>query len=100
MPKLFFQPVRWLEDDEYAVVLKKGASVEAKNAITMTVSKPAEKQEAPKLEGKKPSKPAVEDEPTEEVDEPEKRKPAAKPSAVPKKEASNLAKTVEEWDDE
>jgi len=36
----------------------------------------------------------------EEVDEPEKRKPAAKATAVPKKEASNLAKTVEEWDDE
>ena len=99
VPKLFFQPVRWLEDDEYEVVLKKGSSVEAKNAITMSVSKPAEK--APQLEGKKPTaKPQVEAEPAEEVDEPEKRKTAAKPSAVPKKEASNLAKTVEEWDDE
>jgi len=99
VPKLFFKPVRWLEDDEYAVAVKKGESTEAKMAVTMSVAKPAEK--APQLEGKKPSlkkeEPAVE---AEEVDEPEKRKPAAKATAVPKKEASNLAKTVEEWDDE
>jgi len=99
VPKLFFKPVRWLEDDEYAVAVKKGESTEAKMAVTMSVSKPAEK--APQLEGKKPSlkaeAPAVE---AGEVDEPEKRKPAAKATAVPKKEASNLAKTVEEWDDE
>ena len=36
----------------------------------------------------------------EEVDEPEKRKPAVKASAVPAKKASSLASTVEEWDDE
>jgi hypothetical protein len=99
VPKLFFQPVRWLEDDEYAVAVKKGESVEAKMAVTMSVSKPTEK--APQLEGKKPSlkkeEPAVE---AEEVDEPEKRKPAAKASAVPAKKASSLASTVEEWDDE
>jgi hypothetical protein len=99
VPKLFFQPVRWLEDDEYAVAVKKGESTEAKLAVTMSVAKPAEK--APQLEGKKPSlkkeEPAVE---AEEVDEPEKRKPAAKASAVPAKKASSLASTVEEWDDE
>jgi hypothetical protein len=99
VPKLFFQPVRWLEDDEYAVAVKKGESTEAKMAVTMSVSKPAEK--APQLEGKKPSlkkeEPAVE---AEEVDEPEKRKPATKASAVPAKKASSLASTVEEWDDE
>lgn len=99
VPKLFFQPVRWLEDDEYAIAIKKGESTEAKMAVTMSVSKPAEKPL--QLEGSKPkakAAPAVEE--AEEVDEPEKRKPAAKASAVPKKEASNLAKTVEEWDDE
>jgi hypothetical protein len=99
VPKLFFQPVRWLEDDEYAVAVKKGESVEAKMAVTMSVAKPTEK--APQLEGKKPTikkeEPAVE---AEEVDEPEKRKPAAKASAVPAKKASSLASTVEEWDDE
>lgn len=101
VPKLFFKPVRWLEDDEYAIAVEKGASAEAKSAVTMTVSKPVEK--APQLEGKKPTaKPKAEpvEEQAEEVDEPEKRKPAVKATAVPKKETSNLAKTVEEWDDE
>jgi hypothetical protein len=101
VPKLFFQPVRWLEDDEYAVAVKKGESTEAKLAVTMSVSKPVDKPLA--LEGIKPSakakvaQVAVE---TEEVDEPEKRKPATKASAVPAKKASSLASTVEEWDDE
>lgn len=99
VPKLFFKPVRWLEDDEYAMAVKKGESAEAKSAVTMTVSKPVEK--APQLEGKKPTakaEPAQAE--SDEVDEPEKRKPAPKATAVPKKETSNLAKTVEEWDDE
>jgi hypothetical protein len=96
---LFFQPVRWLEDDEYAVAVKKGESTEAKMAVTMSVAKPAEKPLA--LEGTKPkAKAAPAQAEAEEVDEPEKRKPAAKASAVPAKKASSLASTVEEWDDE
>jgi len=101
VPKLFFQPLRWLEDDEYAVAVKKGESTEAKMAVTMSVAKPTEK--APQLEGKKPSlkkEAAPVEEPAEEVDEPEKRKPASKANAVPQKKASSLASTVEEWDDE
>ena len=94
VPKLFFQPVRWLEDEEYAVAVEKGKSSEAKMAVTMSVSKPTDKPL--QLEGAKPAT-KVED---EVVDEPEKRKPAPKSTAVPKKESSNLAKTVDEWDDE
>ena len=37
-PKLFFKAMRWLEADEYATTSEKGASVEALQAITMTVS--------------------------------------------------------------
>jgi hypothetical protein len=96
VPKLFFQPVRWLEDDEYEVAAKKGASTEAKMAVTMSVSKPVDKP--PALESKKPS--AKKEDTAESFDEPEKRKPAAKVSAVPAKKASSLASTVEEWDDE
>jgi hypothetical protein len=96
VPKLFFQPVRWLEDDEYEVAAKKGASTEAKMAVTMSVSKPVDKP--PALEGKKPS--TKKEETAESFDEPEKRKPATKVSAVPAKKASSLASTVEEWDDE
>jgi hypothetical protein len=99
VPKLFFQPARWLEDEEYEVTVAKGASVEAKNAVTVTFSK-SEKPLA--LEGKKPNlpklKPMAEEE--AEVDEPEKRKPAVKANAVPQKKAGSLAATVSEWDDE
>lgn len=95
VPKLFFQPVRWLEDDEYAVAVEKGASTLAKSAITMSVSKPTEKPL--QIEGAKPKAKAVE---VESFDEPEKRKPAVKASAVPQKKAGSLAATVDEWDDE
>ena len=99
VPKLFFQPVRWLEDDEYAIAVEKGSSTPAKNAITMSVSKPADKPL--QLEGAKPkAKAAPVQAEAEEVDEPEKRKPAVKASAVPQKKAGSLASTVEEWDDE
>lgn len=101
VPKLFFQPVRWLEDDEYEIAVKKGESTEAKLAVTMSVAKPAEKPL--QLEGAKPkakAKVEAEVEESAEVDEPEKRKPAPKATAVPAKKASSLASTVEEWDDE
>jgi hypothetical protein len=99
VPKLFFQPVRWLEDDEYAIAVEKGASALAKNAVTMSVSKPADKPL--QIEGAKPkAKAAPVQAEAEEVDEPEKRKPAAKASAVPQKKAGSLASTVDEWDDE
>lgn len=84
VPKLFFQPVRWLTDDEYEVCSKKGQSTEAKNAITMSVAK-------------SDAKPALAA-PKEEVDEPEKRKPAVKPNAVPAKKAGKLAEVIGEWE--
>lgn len=37
-PKLFFKPMRWLEDDEFALAQEKGNSADALAAITMTVS--------------------------------------------------------------
>ena len=102
VPKLFFQPVRWLEDDEYAIAVDKGQTLEAKMAVTMSVPKATDKPL--QLEGAKPTAkakaPKAEAEEDESVDEPEKRKPAPKATAVPKKESSNLAKTVDEWDDE
>jgi hypothetical protein len=101
VPKLFFKHVRWLEDDEYDIVVEKGQSASAKQAITMTVAKTTEKPL--QLEGAKPTAKAkvgsVEVETDDDVDEPEKRKPAVKASAVPQKKASNLASTVDEWDD-
>lgn len=98
VPKLFFQPVRWLEDDEYAIAVEKGKAPEAKMAVTMSVAKPADKPL--QLEGAKAKAPKVKVEEDESVDEPEKRKPAPKSTTLPKKDSSNLAKTVDEWDDE
>ena len=49
-PKLFFRPVRWLDDDEHDIVLEKGSSEEAKKAVTMTVAKTDKAPDAPVLE--------------------------------------------------
>jgi hypothetical protein len=104
VPKLFFMPVRYLEDDEYATVVDKGQTEDAKRAVTMTVSQadnvqPSEVStvSASKVKEKPAPKPdpVAED---EEVDEPEVRKETkAKPTAVPKK-SSNLASVVDNWD--
>jgi hypothetical protein len=38
VPKLFFKPMRWLTDDEFATTQEKGQSEDAIKAITMTVA--------------------------------------------------------------
>ena len=111
-PKLFFQPVRWLNDDEYAVVQEQAASTDANRAVVMTVAQTdGVKQSAPlSLPGKAPvadedeaPKPKAAKKPKVEVaeddSEPEVRKDAAKPTAVPEKK-SKLADIVSDWDDE
>lgn len=93
-PKLFFRPVRWLDDDEHDIVVEKGNSEEAKKAVTMTVAKTDKAPDAPVLEApKKPkaAKEAVED----DVDEPEVRQEKAAPA--PNKR-NNLASVVADWD--
>lgn len=121
-PKLFFKAMRWLSDDEYDTVERKGASPEAEKAVTMTVAKMDNVQPA-KLEGKPPAKAKVE-EPVEVAEEedapppPPKAKKAAKPTpapvveeveepevrTAPKKPAvdakGSLADMVNAWDDE
>ena len=112
-PKLFFKPVRPLNEAELRVAIETKDSPEAINAITLTVaqtdgvkkaapkgSKPynpykenIEVEEAPKPKAK--AKPvAVEEE--EEVEEPKVTKKAA-----PKAQVANndLASIVDEWDD-
>jgi len=111
-PKLFFQPVRWLTDDEYAVVQEQAASTDASRAVVMTVAQTdgvkqsaplslpgkapvVEEEEAPKPKAAKKPKVEVADEDSE----PEVRKEAVKPTAVPEKK-SKLADIVSDWDDE
>ena len=113
-PKLFFQPTRWLTDDEYVVVKDKAESAEAASAVVMTAMAETPKSTAPALPGKPPAAPAVEDEaeeapapkatkskavPVAADEEPEIRKAATKTTAVPAKK-SNLADVVADWDDE
>ena len=91
VPKLFFQPMRWLEQEEFDIVKEKSESTEAKQAVTMTVSQSAgTKKASPALAAPK--------EEAESFDEPEKRKVTPKTSAVPKKKTGDLASVVDEWD--
>lgn len=128
-PKLFFQPMRWLTDDEFVEVTAQAETIDAKQAVSSTVTKTDGVAPAPlALEGKPPAKakpaPVIvedeeDDEPApapapkakkakpapapvvEEEDEaePEVRKPATKASAVPVAQ-NKLASIVSDWDDE
>ena len=108
-PKLVFAPVRWLTDDEYAVVKTQGESEDAKRAVVMTVAQSDGVKSAPlKLEGKPL---AVEEAPApkakakpapveaEAEAEPEVRKSASKTNAVPAVK-TDLKGIVADWDDE
>jgi hypothetical protein len=127
-PKLFFQPMRWLDDAEYDIVKEQAETNDAKNAIVMVGSlapsaapmqiagKPPAKLAAPaqsvgdmadedeeaapvptKAKAKAKAAPVVEEE--DVAPEPEVRKTAAKPTAVPSGK-SKLADIVSDWDDE
>jgi hypothetical protein len=112
-PKLVFAPVRWLTEDEYAVVKTQGESDEAKRAVVMNVAQADGVKAAPlKLEGRPPAAPAAEEEApapkakaapaeaeAEAEAEPEKRKAPSKTNAVPAAKG-NLASIVSDWDDE
>jgi hypothetical protein len=92
VPKLFFQPMRWLSEDEYETVKEKSESTEAKQAVILSFGMGGNKKTAPA-----PALAAPKEE-AESFDEPEKRKPTVKPSAVPKKKTGDLASVVDAWD--
>jgi hypothetical protein len=113
-PKLFFKPVRWLDDEENEVAKEQAASTVAQRAVVMTVAQSdGVKANAPKMvlagkppvveveEDEAPAKPAAKKAKlaVDADDEPEVRKDAAKPSAVPAKKGK-LADIVSDWDDE
>jgi hypothetical protein len=95
-PKLLFSPVRHISEEEWAIVEAAGASLEAKNAITMTVAQTdgIKKQLLPP-----PAKAKVQaqEEPDEVVDEPVKR--SSKKADAPVATKSNLADTINAWKD-
>ena len=108
VPKLFFKPVRWLSEAEYAVCAEKGASPEAVSAITMTVSQQdgvAVAAAAPLAIAGTPPKAAkaAKVAPAAPADEEEQAEPTVR-AAAPAKNAvpagSKLAATLSAWDDE
>jgi len=109
-PKLLFSATRWLNDEEYDVVLGQKETEDAKKAVTgygATAAASAPATAPLKLTGKAPAveapKAKVKAEAVPEGEdiapEPEVRKPAAKPTAVPAAK-SKLADIVSDWDDE
>lgn len=86
-PKLFFKAMRWLTEDEFAITSEKGSSIEAIQAITMTVSQQdgvAPAAAAPLPAPKPKAKPAPEPEPEEEEEPPAPApKAKAKPAPLP-----------------
>lgn len=125
-PKLFFKPVRWLEEAEYATCQAQGKTDDAKKAITYTAgaidsgqaveksigAKPAhvkpkveveEEDEAPApapVAKKPPVKKAAPKVEVEEVEEVEPPKPTVREKAPAAPAAKSLADIVDEWDDE
>ena len=115
-PKLYFKPMRWLDDEEAPGIKKQGQTADAKAAVAMTVFKTDTAVAAPSdVPGKRAAKPvAVEEEDeapppapkakkavapaADEGDEPVVRKEEKKPTAVPKAKA-NLAEMVDDWDE-
>lgn len=100
-PKLFFKPLRPLDEEELQAAVKAKDSEEALKAITLTVSQTDGVQKKGKAISEQPSakKPfKVEDEDGEVVEEP-KKVAAQKPKEEPKP-AANLSSLVDTWDDE
>lgn len=87
-PKLTFKAVRPLTEDEFATTSARGATPEAKAAITMTV---AQADNVPKLEKKA--------EPAAEQEEPAPTRRESKKDVAPPKE-KNLSTVLDSWDDE
>jgi hypothetical protein len=108
-PKLYFRPVRGLDEDELREVLEARESAEAKQAIEFTVAQTDKVQDKPKAEKPKPKaekpkaeKPApkqVEDGDDEDGGEPVKVEKAAKPVVDTPKSSDKLASILEGWDD-
>lgn len=104
-PKLYFRPVRGLDEAELKAALEARDSEDATKAITFTVAqgdgaKPKEEAPKPKAKAEPKAEPkAVEAEEQSEGDEPTKvSKAKAEPKAEPKT-ADKLASIIDGWDD-
>jgi hypothetical protein len=107
-PKLYFKPIRGLEEDELREVLEARESDDAKKAIEFTVSQTDKveakpKAEKPKAEAKPKAEKAAPKVVEEEVDEDEEPKKVEKAKAdkpaVEEKSPNKLASILDGWDD-
>jgi hypothetical protein len=103
-PKLYFRPVRGLDEDELRVSLEARDSEDAKKAITFTVSQtdkaePKAEAKAEKPKAEKPKAAEVEGLEEEEVIEEPKKVSKAKAEAPEPKTADKLASIIDGWDD-
>lgn len=94
-PKVFFQPMRWLTEDEYEIVLEQGQTDSAKSACSMGSASVDSKVEVALLEGKPIAKVKVA--PVVEVAEPvEENVEASEPPApAPKAPRKTRPKATE-----
>jgi hypothetical protein len=95
-PKLFFSPVRPLEEHEHNICSLKAQTPEAKTAITMTVAQTDGVQGKAKAALPKPT-PKVEAQ-DEEESAPPTKKPAKKQEEV--KATKSASELLTEWDDD
>jgi hypothetical protein len=99
VPKLFFKPMRWLDDEEYETVVSAGKSDTAVKAITLSFAQvdkaAASTQDEPPAPAPKKSK-AKKEESAEDHEEPTVRKDSSENESVPKR--GNLANVVANWD--
>lgn len=105
-PKLYFRPVRGLDEPELKQALESRDSDEAKKAITFTVSQTdgakAKAAEKPKAVEKPKPKPVEVDDVIDESDDGGEPVKVSKAKAAPKveeKTADKLASIVDGWDD-
>lgn len=100
-PKLFFRPVDYLTDEQYAIILEKGQTDEALNAIKYTpAAMDARKTEAPKMPPRPaPAAIAPPAEEAEVIAEPVvKEKKTSAPA--PKAAEQDLTSILAEWGDD
>ena len=93
-PKLFFKPMRWLDDDEYAIVEGQGKSDDAIHATEMNITAPPAPVALPGKPPVKKAKPVAQDD--DEPAPPPKKKAAPlpdddEPAPPPKKKAKPVA---------
>ena len=111
VPKVFFTATRPLNAEELETALELKASVEAREAITLTVSAQDVKDDSltegvakaqKAIEKKAEKKAAVVEEVDEDEEEPikEPTKAASKKAAVPEVKDDELSDLLDDWDDE